>query len=64
MNRIEREIMDQAVRRAKQALIKNRALNGGQVVLSGPHSARFTGSDHEGWKKPLTKRYVLKLVGG
>lgn len=66
-NRIEemqKAVLDQAVKNCKQALVRNVNINAGKIYLSGPHSARFTGGEHEGWNKPLSKKYVFKLAEG
>ena len=59
---MQKAVLDQAVRNCKQALIRNVTTNAGEVHLSGPHSARFTGGEHEGWSKPLSKKYVFADV--
>ena len=61
---MQRAMLDQAVKNCKQALIRNANINAGKVLLTGPHAARFLGAEHDGWKKPRTKKYVLKLVEG
>ena len=59
---IQKAVLDQAVKNYKQAVVRNASINAGKVVLTGPHSARFSGGEHEGWNKPLHKKYVLADV--
>ena len=61
---MQKAVLDQAVKNCKQALVRNVNINAGKVLLSGPHSARFTGGEHEGWNKPISKKYVYKLAEG
>ena len=56
---MQKAVLDQAVKNCKQALARNANINAGKVILSGPHSARFTGGEHEGWGKPISKKYVF-----
>ena len=59
---MQKAVLDQAVKACKQALVRNANIHAGRVILSGPHSARFHGGEHEGWKKPLPKKYVYADV--